>query len=605
MPSKVDEIPMTTVNSSLPANLFVSAPTLPVNVTEGVKLDLNPGQLVRAMVIENGLGGAVLEIKRQSYLAQGERELRVGQKLDLQVLQTQPRLEFKVLNDYLTDKLSQTLPLLTRTFDWSQLVSQLRQQPGQDSLPQASTVKVYNQLQQILHPAAGGAVDLKGNISLIVTQLQQLAASVAVPAGNNVSVSQQPLFQQSPQLAPLELSPMITPLIKNLQNQLSLLPKQIGVALPKSWHVETRNLLAPFQQGRELPQLLVPQQQLLTTVLHQIQQHSRVSPQLAGEVERILVQLDRQVAQDIFQPAIKSEVGIAKETATVPGQMFNPGLPESGQAAGAKGAAVVEQLSAEIKQLLAQVQPGQEQKRGIAPELLGRLEGLLGRLQQLPLAAGNTPLLLPGFGVIVSQLEQLVTQRPTVPQGGQLGLLSQLFGFHLETELLQGKTKAALASLKLSLLGLQKELGEEVSEPLRRLELFQLCRAKLAEDQVQFLPLPFNELEEGYLLADRQPQADDNEESQPPLQMSLSLRLSALGNIRIDMLYEKEGLHLRLACEDRGKMRYLQNCSAELKDSLKAIELQGVSFSADAQLPARQLQERLLPDSSNMLDARV
>jgi hypothetical protein len=71
------------------------------------------------------------------------------------------------------------------------------------------------------------------------------------------------------------------------------------------------------------------------------------------------------------------------------------------------------------------------------------------------------------------------------------------------------------------------------------------------------------------------------------------------------MLYEQGKLHLRLAGEDRGKMDYLQDCSDELRESVQAVELQGISFSADARSPARQLQQRLLPDSSNMLDARI
>lgn len=364
-------------------------------------------------------------------------------------------------------------------------------------------------------------------------------------------------------------------------------------------------MLAPLQQGRQLPQLLLSQQQLLTTVLKQIQQHPRVSPQLAGEVERILVRLERQVVRNIVQPDINAAGVGTKSPATLQQALAHHSLP-TGQPAEPAGADVSVKLSADILQLFVQVTQGQEQKQGLPPELLGRLEGLLARLQQLPQHAKGAPVVLPGFEIIVHQLEQLVTQRPSVPQGRALGLLSQLFGFHLEAELLQGKQKAALASLKLGLLGLQKELGAAVEEPLHRLELFQLCKARLAEDQVQFLPLPFNELEEGYLLAEQQSGKDEDDgEEQLPLQMSLSLRLSALGSIRIDMLYEKEGLHLQLACEDREKMSYMQNCTDELKESLQAIELQGVSFSADAKLPARQLQERLLPDSINMLDARV
>ena len=118
---------MTTVNSNPPANLFISAPTFSPDAAGELPINLRPEQLVRGTVIETGQDGAVLEINRQRYLAQGEQELRVGQKIDLQVLQTQPRLEFKVLSDLLHDRLSQALPLLTRSFDWSQLVSQLQQ----------------------------------------------------------------------------------------------------------------------------------------------------------------------------------------------------------------------------------------------------------------------------------------------------------------------------------------------------------------------------------------------------------------------------------------------------------------------------------------------
>ena len=602
---------MTTVNPNLPINLFSSMPTLPASLPLEVTVDLSSEQIVRAMVVERNVDGVVLEINRQNYLAQGERELQVGQKVNLQVVQTQPRLEFRVLGNSLADRLSKALPLLTRPFDWSQLVGQLQLQTGQTALP-PSTVKIYNQLQQLLNPVAGPSVDLRGGIATIVTQLQQLTNPGGTQQGGPVllpdQVLSQPLLQTNQQISPFDLSQTVTPLIKNLQNQLSLLllPKQTGMQLPQSWYTETRDLLAPLHQGRKLPQLLVPQRQLLVNVLNQIQEHPKVSPQLSGEVKRILIQIDRQIAQDISPPVIKSEVAVVNSSAVMSKLSVSQNLAPTDKIMGTKVADVSVQLSTEIKQLLSQVPQGQGNKQGVPPELLGRLEGLLSRLQQLPQVAGDPSVILPGVETIVNQLEQLVSQQPRAPQGGNLGVLSQLFGFHLETELLQGKKKAALSSLKLSLLNLQKELGTEADEPLRRLELFQLCKARLAEEQVQFLPLPFNELEEGYLLAERQHQEDNKAaENRSPLQMSLSLRLSALGNIRIDMLYEKEGLHLRLACENREKMHYLQNCADELKESLKAIELQGINFSADAQLPVRQLQQRLQPDSFNMLDARI
>ena len=505
-----------------------------------------------------------------------------------------PRLEFKVLGDSptITNRLSQSLPLLTRAFDWGQFVGQLQQ----SSLPQPQPImKAHSQLQQILNPPAGDLGDLKGSVATVVAQLQRLSASTNELPGylSSVAVSRSSMLPSNQSVASAELSQSIIHLFKNLQTQLSFLLKSGEQPVPKDWYAETRNLLTPFQGGQRLPQFPIPQP--LISILTQIQQHPRVSPQLAAEVERILAQIDRQAAQGISQP--ETRVAVAR----VPSSLDN--LPPSESTAGLKGGEL-SLLSADIKQLLDQVQQSQGQRQGISPELLGQLEGLLSRLQQLSQVAGSTSVLLPGLTAMIGQLSQLVSLTPATPQGGELGLLSQLFGFHLETELLLGRKKAALASLKLSLLNLQKEQGEEVKEPLRRIELFQLCKAKLAEDQVQFLPLPFSGLEEGYLLAERHSKADKGGD-ESPLQMSLSLRLSALGNIRIDMVYEKGGLHLRLAGEDREKMCYLQNCTDELKESLQAIELQGISFSSDAKLPAQQLQQRLFPDAARMLDARV
>ena len=546
---KVDKLFMTTVNSHFPANLFVATPSLSVNTIEGGKFDLNPGQMLRAIVISRELDQVVLEIGRQLYLAKGERELQVGQKVDLQVVQTQPNLEFKVLTNPLNGRLNQSLPLLTRSFDWSQFVSQLQESLG-SGLESAVPEKIYSQLQQILGSAPGTPVQLDVQIANIVTQLQHLAASGRGTLDNNILSPSQTISQlgiqnlQSP--APSQLSQTVMRLIKNLQNQLSLLPKEGEALLPKSWYAETRNLLTPLQQSPQLPLPLASQRQLLVTILRQIQQHPKVSPQLSGEVKRVLTEIDRQVTQDfsisgkkpfansanladkmtgsrVADSLVKLSIEIRQllpqaQQELLQKQSLSPELlgrlegllsrlqqlPQTSSVSIPGFDVMVNQLkqlvmqqqnlsrgdelTSEIKQVLTQVQQSQENKQGIAPELLGRLEGLLSRLQRLPQTSSAS---LLGFDMMVNQLEQLVAQRPSLPQGGQLGLLSQLFGFHLESELLQGKKRDALNSLKLSLLNLQKDLGEEVKEPLRRIELFQLCKAKLAEEQVTFLPLPF------------------------------------------------------------------------------------------------------------------
>jgi len=397
---------MTTVNSHSPANLFVATPSLSVNTFEGGKFDLNPGQMLRAIVISRELDQVVLEIDRQLYLAKGERELQVGQKVDLQVVQTQPNLEFKVLTNPLNGRLNQSLPLLTRTFDWSQLIAQL-QKPLGLGLESAVPVKIYSQLQQILGSTPGTSVQLDAQIANIVTQLQGLAASGKTTLDNNILSPPQIIPQlgiqnlQSP--APSQLSQTVMRLIKNLQNQLSLLPKEGEALLPKSWHAETRSLLAPLQQSPQLPLPLASQRQLLVTILRQIQQHPKVSPQLSAEVRRVLTEIDRQVTQDFSMSGKKAESVIVGGSAAMSKQPF------------ANSADNLAKLSIEIRQLLPQAQQELQQRQSLSPELLGRLEGLLSRLQQLPQTSSVSP---PDFDVMVNQLKQLVTQQQNLSRGG-------------------------------------------------------------------------------------------------------------------------------------------------------------------------------------------
>ncbi len=245
-----------------------------------------------------------------------------------------------------------------------------------------------------------------------------------------------------------------------------------------------------------------------------------------------------------------------------------------------------------------------EQKSTLPPETLGRLEGLLSRLQQLTQDKQAVPAILANLETALGRLTRFTDHPAGLPRAEHLGVLSQLFGLYLEAELLRGKEHRTLANLKLSLLQLQEDAGKDVAEPLRRLELFQLCKARLAEEQIQFLPLPFPELEEGYLLAGQQ-KAKPAGAQEEPLHLSLSLRLSALGNVRVDMVYSQRGLDLHIAGENREKMDYLEEARDEFAQAIATIAVRNISFAADAQLPAKQLQERLLPQLAGILDARA
>ena len=611
---------MTVINPNLPANLFVQSTTQPVNHSELNQLDLRLDQVVRATVVEGGLDKAILELNHQYYRAQTEKELQVGQQLKLQVSQLQPRLEFRVLNDSLNNRLAQLLPLLTRPYDWGKLLSRLQQVPDQSgqvrTLPQ-----VYSQLQQLLAPAGEHVSVINDSVIKIFELLGQLTSLPNDPVVNNNAPMQPPSSLKSAESSmPLEIKASaaaavdrsLVDLIQELKSQVSLLPRYTDKPMSQDWLAQTRSILVLIQQKDDV---IVPlpsaQREVLFDVLKQLQAHRQVPVHLKTEVAKTLLQLEKQVIRNLVPSTHQLAPEVEAET-LIEGDPLARGalttLKESSAvsvASPAKEGTPPEKLAMEVRTLMKLLQQPVVQKSGLPPELIGRLEGLLSRFQQLPFNVSTGSVMIPGLDMLLSQFAQAVSLPSYFPQGGQLGLLSQLFGFYLETELLQGKAKEALASLKLGLLTLQQQSAEDVAEPLKRLELYQCCKSRLGEDQVQFLPLPFAELEEGYLLAERHEQPTEGREGQAAINLSLSLRLSALGNVRIDMLYDQQGLQLRIAGENQEKRDFFQSYVKELRDSIHTVKLHGINFAADAQLPAKQLQQRLLPESLNMLDTRI
>ncbi|HEY5674079.1 MAG TPA: hypothetical protein VIR78_10260, partial [Malonomonas sp.] len=234
---------MTIVNPLSSPALVAQATTSPIATPEERQVDLRLEQIVRATVVEGGLDRTLLELNHRHYRAQGDLELQAGQKLTLQVLQTHPRLEFRVLAEPLADRLSQLLPLLSRPFDWPQLVNQLQQQAPQQ-LPAADR-QVFQQLLQILQPAGPLPNGLGTEIVRLAGLLQQLA-----PAGSTATEPDlflpQPGRAESPAAqfaAGKPTTSEITPVLRELQQQLQQLPKNPAQALPQGWIGATRNLL--------------------------------------------------------------------------------------------------------------------------------------------------------------------------------------------------------------------------------------------------------------------------------------------------------------------------------------------------------------------------
>jgi hypothetical protein len=207
---------------------------------------------------------------------------------------------------------------------------------------------------------------------------------------------------------------------------------------------------------------------------------------------------------------------------------------------------------------------------------------------------------------VLASMRPLLAEPDSTQLAGKLGILSQLLGLNLEAELLRGRTREALSSLKLALLDHVQDLTPKEQEALHRLELFQVCRARLADQGQLFLPLPLAFLEEGFLLIEQDDasgaKSDPADES---VHMALFLRLSALGNVKIDILAEPGGLRLRVIGEDQERVDFLESLSERLRNQLQQVQVRSLSFATGVETPTRELLKKLVPDSQRFFEARI
>jgi hypothetical protein len=645
---------MPIVTPQLPVNLF-SAQALRAPSGQLEQQDsLRPNQIVSATVVSSGQE-RLLELNQQYFKVNTEIVLQAGQKLLLQVVQTEPQLELNILPPEQGERLAQLLPLLTRSFDWQGLI--------RDSAKLMDNQPLVRQLGQILNFAGQYPDPVRQEVAQLAQQLVvafpsvargegalQPASATALTALLAPTIRSQTGAYQGPSQPPSpEHFLPFTRLLQSLDAQLAKLSQGLGSVAPQRWHEETRDLLSQFNA---LPKPAAALQPQIATLLGKMQQHPAVSAQLAQDVRQLLTRLGPAEALpgDIpagakyrfaatlvpgSQPGVGAAPGLVASVGapagdtpagatyrsaatlmpgsqsgvgTAPGVVVPSGAPlpvaqAPETATASAGEAPVAKLENRIQRILQRLQPLLEQKQSLSPELVGRLEGLLERIKPLEALRSAAELPSPELVTALTQLVQTARQMSSPPDGKALGGLSQFFGLHMERELQEGRLKDALANLKAALLKQSQDGGEEMKEPLRRIELFQLCKARLADEAMVFMPLPFAELEEGYLLAEQGTAAE--EDVAAPLQLSISLRLSALGNLRVDMLYDRQGLQLRLASESQEKMDYIKGAQEELRAVLQSVPLQGIGFAADARAPASQLSERLNPAATNLLDERI
>ncbi|MCA1797456.1 MAG: hypothetical protein LC645_07965 [Geobacteraceae bacterium] len=205
-----------------------------------------------------------------------------------------------------------------------------------------------------------------------------------------------------------------------------------------------------------------------------------------------------------------------------------------------------------------------------------------------------------------------IQQHIATPPPRELALLAQILGLNFEGRLLNGEVEQARNSLKGMLLQLkgQEDTSAQVRENstnlLQQLELFQLCRGRLAQDGILFLPLPYDFLQQGYALIEEygDKEGTEGEEKGKNLSVTLNLALKNLGAINIHMLFEQEKLFVRISCAEPQTTALVENTRTELDTILLPLGLQRLNIDANGKDPAVALLGRLSPDKS-VLDARV
>ncbi|WP_305046388.1 hypothetical protein [Geoalkalibacter sp.] len=333
------------------------------------------------------------------------------------------------------------------------------------------------------------------------------------------------------------------------------------------------------------------------------------APQAQGSLKSTLLELQGQLLRQ--QGELKAHLQpLFAELARLP-RLLATGAGASAAALGEGGGQVVDALLT-----LARLQPaaaGQAEataalkvlEQGLAKvlapfaedtaEALARVRQVLAELPALLLNPAAEATLVRQFdagqGELLATLLRLMRREP-----------QRLLG--TEGEALAGKLAALLE--KEALGGLSRALDKS-GDALQHLELWQMCRARLGEIGVDFLPLPLSFLEQGYLVARRQGEASDQgaQSARAAHSLTLFLELEGLGPLQIDCLYQDAGLYLRFFCRDREVAGFLAGGREELAQALGEDTLRGAAFAAGAEEPAQALIRRLIPPTASIVNARV
>ncbi|APG23803.1 flagellar hook-length control protein FliK [Syntrophotalea acetylenica] len=132
------------------------------------------------------------------------------------------------------------------------------------------------------------------------------------------------------------------------------------------------------------------------------------------------------------------------------------------------------------------------------------------------------------------------------------------------------------------------EWAAKLAQGLRMMQQFNLASETPG---VTLLPLPLPFLQQGLLLIEY-PVDAPREKPATPKKLSLFLDLENLGEMRVDMLLEKDDLWVRFTCQSEHASERLRACAAELKEALHLGSRREILFTTGNPRPEEKLENR-------------
>ncbi len=195
-------------------------------------------------------------------------------------------------------------------------------------------------------------------------------------------------------------------------------------------------------------------------------------------------------------------------------------------------------------------------------------------------------------------------------------LLQQLvnkLGLNLEGMLAAGNKEEAVKTVKFALLELvqnftgQGKLVEGGKHALNTLEFFQLAQLQAVRQDALVVPLPLPFLEQGYLFVeDYKDQPDkDGKGREMPRHFSLFLKLSPLGNLKIDFVASGEGVYIRFNCDSKEVSDFLATFKDELDNAITDTLVHGVSFTENGEDPLTAVLKKSRSGTESFIDTKA